>query len=276
MAADRRPRRSIPGEGFRARKQFGQNFLRDENIIADIVAAIAPDDQEVTVEIGPGMGALTRPVCRRLSHLHAVEIDRDLAQRLREDPVLGKCLTIHETDALSFDFSSLKEEGKALKIFGNLPYNISTPLLFHLLSYGPLISSMTFMLQKEVVDRLTASPGCKDYGRLSVMAQYRCRMYPLLAVPPEAFQPAPKVWSAVVRMEPWQEKPRTVADESLLEAVTAAAFSQRRKTIANSLGDYLEAGDFADLGLDRQLRAEDLTINQFADIADLVAARRSR
>ena len=162
--------------GHTARKRFGQNFLHDHYVIDAIVAAIHPQEGQVLVEIGPGLGALTEPVASQLSHMHVVELDRDLAERLRHHPVLKDKLTIHEADAMKFDFNTLKQDGQPLRVFGNLPYNISTPLMFHLFEQSGLISDMHFMLQKEVVDRLAAGPGSKAYGRLSVMAQYYCQI----------------------------------------------------------------------------------------------------
>ncbi|MBQ8707790.1 MAG: 16S rRNA (adenine(1518)-N(6)/adenine(1519)-N(6))-dimethyltransferase RsmA [Succinivibrionaceae bacterium] len=257
---------------YHAKKQFGQNFLRDEGIIAAIVDAIAPGDDATMVEIGPGLGALTEPVCDRISHLNVIEIDRDLAEKLRHHPFIREKLTIYETDALTFDFASLKT-GKPLRIYGNLPYNISTPLLFHLLSFREQIADMHFMLQKEVVDRLTAAPGSKDYGRLTVMGQYAARMMPFLAVPPEAFVPSPKVDSAVIRIVPHQELPYPAEDEKLLNRIVTAAFSQRRKTIANSLSEFLQAGDFARLAIDAALRAENLSVEQYVRICNHVRQR---
>ena len=187
-------------QGHTARKRFGQNFLVAQNVIKNIVDAIAPKDGETIVEIGPGLGALTDPLLQRIRHLHVVEIDRDLIARLRSRYPAER-LTIHEGDALEFDFGALKGDGN-LKIIGNLPYNISSPLLFHLVSFAPLVAEMHFMLQKEVVDRMVAVPGTKDFGRLSVMLQYRYQMECLFIVPPESFNPAPKVESAIVRMIP--------------------------------------------------------------------------
>ena len=175
--------------GHRARKRFGQNFLHDEFVIDGIVSAINPQVGENLVEIGPGLGALTEPVAREVDHLSVVELDRDLAERLRNHPTLAKKLTVHEGDAMKFDFTALASE-KPLRIFGNLPYNVSTPLMFHLFSFAGAVQDMHFMLQKEVVNRLAAGPNSKAYGRLTVMAQYYCKVIPVLEVPPEAFKSA--------------------------------------------------------------------------------------
>ncbi|MGL4601405.1 MAG: 16S rRNA (adenine(1518)-N(6)/adenine(1519)-N(6))-dimethyltransferase RsmA, partial [Plesiomonas sp.] len=189
--------------GHRARKRFGQNFLNDLFVIDSIVAAINPRNDQAMLEIGPGLAALTEPVARNLDHMTVIEIDRDLAERLRNNPKLKDKLTVRQQDAMTADFSQIAAElGQKLRVFGNLPYNISTPLMFHLFSFTDSISDMHFMLQKEVVNRLAAGPNSKAYGRLSVMAQYFCQVIPVLEVPPHAFKPAPKVDSAVVRLIP--------------------------------------------------------------------------
>ena len=188
--------------GHTARKRFGQNFLTDEGVISSIVGAISPDNDHVMVEIGPGLGALTEPVADTIDNLTVVELDRDLVERLKVHPILKDKLTIHQGDALQFDFTQLLQDGKKMKVFGNLPYNISTPLMFHLFEFAEHIETMHFMLQKEVVLRLSASPGCKAYVRLTVMAQYYCQVVPVLEVPPGCFTPPPKVDSAVVRLLP--------------------------------------------------------------------------
>ena len=255
-------------QGHHARKNFGQNFLRDQSIIDQIVKLIDPQDQETIVEIGPGLGAITEPVCEKIKHLNVIEIDRDLAERLRHHPFIRDQLTIYEQDALSFDFASLKEEELPLKIYGNLPYNISTPLLFHLFSFADRIQEMVFMLQKEVVDRLVASPNTKDYGKLTIMAQYFAKIVPCIMVPPEAFTPAPKVNSAVIKVVPHKVKPFVAKDYELLEKLVSSAFNQRRKTIHNSLGDFLQNEDYEALGLDQKLRAENVSIEQYVNIAN--------
>jgi 16S rRNA (adenine1518-N6/adenine1519-N6)-dimethyltransferase len=254
--------------GHTARKRFGQNFLHDHYVIDAIVAAIHPQEGQIMVEIGPGLGALTEPVASQISHMHVVELDRDLAERLRHHPVLKDKLTIHEADAMKFDFNSLKQEGQPLRVFGNLPYNISTPLMFHLFEQSGLISDMHFMLQKEVVDRLAAGPGSKVYGRLSVMAQYYCQIIPVLHVGPGSFKPAPKVDSAVVRLVP-HTQPKLVATRvSDLHRVCLEAFNQRRKTIRNSMRNFITPEQLTLLGIDPNLRPENLSLEQFVTIAN--------
>lgn len=253
--------------GHKARKRFGQNFLNDEYVIDQIVSAIKPDDNYTMLEIGPGLGALTEPVCEQIKHLTVVELDRDLAKRLRHHPFMAEKLTIIEADALRFDFTQVARTGK-LKVFGNLPYNISTPLMFHLFAHADIIHDMHFMLQKEVVNRLCAGPGHKNYGRLSVMAQYYCQVMPVLEVPPEAFTPPPKVDSAVVRLIPHATPPVAVKDLAMLEKVTALAFNQRRKTIRNSLKTVISAEQLSELGIEPTQRAENLSLATFALIAE--------
>ena len=256
-------------QGHFARKRFGQNFLHDDYIIESIVAAIQPKADQALVEIGPGLAALTVPVSKYVDHLTVVEIDRDLASRLIDNPLLNDKLTVIEQDALTFDFNELKQQlGKPLRVFGNLPYNISTPLMFHLFEYANIITDMHFMLQKEVVTRLVAAPNSKDYGRLSVMAQYFCQIIPVLEVPPTSFKPAPKVDSAVVKLIPYKEKPYQVNDVKILSRVTTEAFNQRRKTIRNSLGNMFTAEQLVELHIDPNLRAENLTVQQYCQLAN--------
>jgi len=247
-----------------ARKRFGQNFLQDPQIVADIVGAVNPPRDGQVVEIGPGLGALTVPLMARVGHLHVVEIDRDLIARLKKQYPKDK-LTIHEGDALEFDFGQL---GPNLQIVGNLPYNISTPLLFHLASFAPMVRDMHFMLQKEVVERMVALPGESEYSRLSVMLQYRFYMDWLLDVPPESFDPAPKVDSAVVRLIPRPQEELTAKDPALLEKVVQAAFSQRRKMLRNTLKElggeaWLEAH-----GIKPTARAEDVPVADYVALAN--------
>lgn len=248
----------------KAKKQFGQNFLVDQNIIADIVRAIRPETGDTMVEIGPGLGALTRPLLKQLNHLHVVEIDRDIIARLHTDYPKDK-LTVHEGDALKFDFATLPAP---LRIVGNLPYNISSPLLFHFADYAERVTDMHFMLQNEVVERMVAEPSTAAYGRLSVMLQARFYMEKLLDVPPGSFRPAPKVDSAIVRMIPLPVDQLLVKDQARFAAIVAAAFGQRRKTLRNTLKAYLNEDGFARLGIDPQLRAENLGVEDFARIAN--------
>jgi 16S rRNA (adenine1518-N6/adenine1519-N6)-dimethyltransferase len=254
------------------RKRFGQNFLVDDGVIHAIVNAIRPQAGETVVEIGPGLGALTRPLLEHLTHLHVVELDRDLVARLRRTWPADR-MTVHEGDALKFDFASL---GDGLRIVGNLPYNISTPLLFHLLTFAPHIRDMTFMLQKEVVERMVAAPSTPDYGRLSIMLQRRCHMDWLLDVPPTAFNPPPKVDSAVVRLIPKTPTEIAPLDEALFARVVAAAFAQRRKTLKNTLGTLFTPADFAALGIDPGLRAEALAIVDYEALTCRLAAQPAR
>lgn len=256
--------------GHTARKRFGQNFLHDNYVIDQIVTAIGPQKDQHMVEIGPGLGALTEPMCELVDALTVIELDRDLAARLRTHPFIASKLTIIEADALKYDFSQLLSDDKPLRIFGNLPYNISTPLMFHLFSFANKVQDMHFMLQKEVVNRLAASPGNKSYGRLSVMAQYHCQIIPVLQVPPGAFNPPPKVDSAVVRLTPHQKKPVTLINEDTLHKVCAQAFNQRRKTIRNSLKESLSEKQLIDLDINPELRAENLSLEQYAKIANAV------
>jgi 16S rRNA (adenine1518-N6/adenine1519-N6)-dimethyltransferase len=253
----------------KAKKKFGQNFLVDEQIIADIIRAIRPKADDNMVEIGPGLGALTRPLLKLLNTLHVVEIDRDIVARLKTDYPQDK-IVIHEGDALKFDFAGLPAP---LRIVGNLPYNISSPLLFHFSDYAARITDMHFMLQNEVVERMVAAPSTPEYGRLSVMLQYRFYMEKLIDVPPESFRPAPKVDSAIVRMIPIPAEKITVKDEALFAKVVSAAFGQRRKTLRNTLKSRLGEADFAQLGIDAQLRAENLGVAEFASITRLLSGR---
>lgn len=254
----------------RPRKRFGQNFLHDQGVIRGIVAAIHPKPGERLVEIGPGLGALTAPLIEALGELDVVELDRDLIPHLQHQFAEAGRLRIHNTDALGFDFCSLVEPGESLRVVGNLPYNISTPLIFHLLGQSECIHDMHFMLQKEVVDRLAAEPGGGDYGRLSVMVQYHCRVERLFSVPPGAFNPPPKVTSAIVRITPYQEKPIIVQDEACLKRLVAQAFGQRRKTLRNNLKPMLDSATIESLGIDPGRRPETLSLQEFAALADTV------
>lgn len=258
-------------QGHTARKRFGQNFLVDKDVISQIIAAIAPKPGEAIVEIGPGLGALTVPLLAACKHLHVVEIDRDLIARLQQT-YSAEQVTVHEGDALEFDFSSLPAP---LRVVGNLPYNISTPLLFHLADYADRVRDMTFMLQKEVVQRMVAQPGEEAYGRLSVMLQYRYAMASLFDVPGSAFNPAPKVTSAIVYMRPLPVDALKSADPVLMGKVVTAAFGQRRKTLRNTLRPWLEADDYVQLGLEPGERGERLSVADFVRIADHIHFRAS-
>jgi 16S rRNA (adenine1518-N6/adenine1519-N6)-dimethyltransferase len=248
----------------RPRKRFSQNFLIDAAIIAAIVRELAPKPGERIVEIGPGLAALTRPLAAAAQPLHVVEIDRDLASKLRGD-FDPSALIVHEADALEFDFASL---GPELRVIGNLPYHISTPLLFHLRESAHALRDIHVMLQKEVVARIVAAPGSSDYGRLSVMLQYRFEMEVLLEVPSAAFRPEPKVESAVIRMIPKPAEALHGRDEGVLQDTVALAFSHRRKTLRNTLGKALTAAEFEALGVDPQARAQTLSVDEFVRIAN--------
>ncbi len=252
------------------RKRFGQNFLHDARIIERIVAAIDPRPGDHLVEIGPGQGALTFPLLERAGALDVVELDRDLAAWLRRQDTGGRPLRVHEQDALRTDFCALA--APPLRVVGNLPYNISTPLLFHLIGQIHCIRDMHFMLQKEVVARMAAQPGGGDYGRLSVMVQLHCRVEPLFRVHPGAFNPPPKVDSAVVRLLPHDRPPVELADPALFERLVKAAFAQRRKTLRNGLRGLAGAAAFERAGIDPGARAETLTLAQFAALANATAA----
>jgi len=254
--------------GHTARKRFGQNFLHDEYIIDKIVSAIGPKHDDNIVEIGPGLGALTEPVAELVDSFTVIELDRDLAARLRSHPFIRDKLTVVEQDALKFDFSQLRQSQKKIRVFGNLPYNISTPLMFHLFKYCEHIQDMHFMLQHEVVQRLCAKSGSKLYGRLSVMAQYYCSAVPVVMVPPSAFKPAPKVDSAVVRLSPRSLPQYAVSSVASLQTIVTAAFNQRRKTIRNSLKNLLSEVQIVALDIDPDSRAEQITIAQFAKLAN--------
>ena len=246
--------------GHQPRKRFGQNFLTDDGIIAEIARAINPDTEDNVVEIGPGQGALTRALLDYGCQLNAIEIDRDL-QGLLTGIFCEEPFTLHNADALRFDFSSLDHSGRKLRIVGNLPYNISTPLLFHLYGFSSIIEDMHFMLQREVVERLAASPSTRDWGRLSVMTQIDHKVEYLFDVPPEAFYPRPKVQSAIVRLTPLANPRHTDCDRAALGKFVQTAFAQRRKTLRNNLKGILSDAEIVTLGLDPSVRAEALEID---------------
>jgi len=252
----------------RARRRFGQNFLVDRGVVASLIDAISPQADDRVVEIGPGLGALTEPLLARVETLDVVEIDRDLVAALAQR-FPAERLRIHQADALTFDFCAL---GPELRVVGNLPYNISSPLLFHLAEQAGCVRDCHFMLQREVVDRIVAAPGSKVYGRLSVMLQYRFRVQRLLRVPAGAFRPVPEVESAFLRLVPQRPLPFPAGDEKVLAAVVAKSFGQRRKTLRNALRDVIGADELAALGIDPGRRAETLPVEAFVRIADRVAA----
>ena len=259
----------------RARKRFGQNFLHDPVIIQRIIAAIGPQPGQRLVEIGPGRGAITLPLLEACGSLHVIELDRDLVQPLAAMARDIGELIIHQQDALHFDFSGLADDAK-IRILGNLPYNISTPLLFHMIEQSAYIEDMHVMLQKEVVDRIAATPGGGDYGRLSVMIQYYCQVEPLFRVAPGAFRPAPKVESAFLRLTPYPCPPVPVQDVSCLATLVRQAFSQRRKTLRNSLKGLLSAEEIEMADSDPGARPETISLRQYAALADQLAAGRRK
>ena len=257
--------------GHKARKRFGQNFLQDQGVIRRIVKGVSPRPSDHMVEIGPGLGALTEVILDEAGALDAIELDRDLLPILRtkffsyEDK-----FRIFEADAMKFDFSSLQQDDRPLRIVGNLPYNISTQLIFHLLQHSTCVQDMHFMLQKEVVDRLAAKPGDKLYGRLGIMAQYYCQIEPLFIVPPEAFDPVPKVDSAIVRLTPYKTLPQQAKCLKTLSAVVKTSFSMRRKTLRNNLKNLLDAEHIEALGINPTRRPETLALAEFIAIADFL------
>lgn len=257
------------GAGHRARKRFGQNFLHDPGVINRIARAIHAKPHQHVVEIGPGQGALTAAILDSGCRLDAIELDRDLVPLLLAQFANNPRFTLHQGDALTFDFSAL-HQGEPLRIVGNLPYNISTPLIFHLLEQKALIGDMLFMLQLEVVNRLAASPGNKSYGRLSVMAQYYCDVQSLFEVPPEAFQPRPKVQSAIVQLTPHTSLPHIADNVEQLQSLLRIVFNQRRKTLRNSLKGLLDADAIEALGIDPAQRPENLSPQQFVELSNAI------
>jgi len=262
-------RRSAP-EGHVARKRFGQNFLVDRHYIDRIIAAIDAQLDDNVVEIGPGLGALTVPLLERVEHLTVIEIDRDLAARLVAQYPPAR-LTLHNSDALDFDFASL---GKDLRVLGNLPYNISSPMLFHLAQYDASLRDITVMLQKEVVERMVAAPATPSYGRLSVMLQVRFRVERLFGVPAGAFRPAPKVDSAITRLVPLRESRPWIVDEALFARIVAAAFGQRRKTMRNALKTLASEAELERVGIAPGARGETLSVADFVRLANALATPR--
>ena len=263
------PRRA----SHRARRRFGQNFLHDESVVARIIEAIDPRPGQTIVEIGPGQAALTGGLIARAGHVRAIEIDRDLAAQLRQR-FSADTLTLVEADALKINWDEFA--ATPLRIVGNLPYNISTPLLFALLPIAERVIDQHFMLQKEVVDRMVASPGSKTYGRLSVMLQFRYRLSKLFDVPRDAFRPAPQVTSSVVRMQPRAVAELHQVDADAFARVVAAAFGQRRKTLRNALSGLFDADEIEAAGVNPQARAETLSVASFVDLARRVDPSRTR
>ena len=254
---------------YKTKKRFGQHFLHDQNVIQKLIYAINPLQSDKLVEIGPGLGALTFPLLSEIDSLHVIEIDRDIIKRLKEKN--NDQLTIHESDALKFDFAELADN-QILRVVGNLPYNISTPLIFHLLSSTSNIQDMHFMLQNEVVQRITAKPGSKAFGRLSVMVQYYCDTEYLFFVGPESFAPPPKVDSAILRLTPRKEAVLKANNEEQLSKIVAQAFSMRRKTLRNNLKKILSSEEIKSLGIDPSARAETLNVEDFVKLSNLCSA----
>lgn len=250
------------------RKRFGQNFLQNKHIIDELLRAINPQADDNVLEIGPGLGALTQPLLRHLKQLTAVEIDTDLHHFLVNLPIAQGKLNVISADALTVDYSLF---GSHLRVVGNLPYNISTPLLIHLLGYASSIEDMHFMLQKEVVDRMAAGPGTKAYGRLSVMLQYHCEVEHLFDVPPEAFDPQPKVDSAVVRLIPYRDSPFEPVDVEQLERIVASSFAMRRKTLTNNLKGIISVGELSALGIDGSRRPEQISVAEYVQLAKFIS-----
>ncbi|MEM7431974.1 MAG: 16S rRNA (adenine(1518)-N(6)/adenine(1519)-N(6))-dimethyltransferase RsmA [Pseudomonadota bacterium] len=249
----------------RPRKRFGQHFLTDGGVVDAILDAVAVQADDVVVEIGPGRGAMTDALAAESGDFHAIELDRDLARALRQRYQDNATVTVHEGDVLAFDFSALGDE---LRVVGNLPYNISTPLLFHLMQSRRHVRDMTFMLQKEVVDRMAAEPGSKTYGRLTVMLSVGFIVQPLFDVPPEAFDPPPAVNSSVVQLRPLDEHTFRIDDHARFSQLVAAAFNQRRKTLRNALSQFADSNVFERAGVDSSLRAEALSTDDFVRLAN--------
>lgn len=252
------------------RKRFGQHFLHDKGVIDRIISAIAPKPNQHLVEIGPGQGAITLPILKVVKQLEVVEVDRDLIPDLRARCERSGDLIVHLADVLDFDFNLLKTDDRQLRVFGNLPYNISTPLIFHLLTFAPIISDMIFMVQKEVAERLAGKAGSDHYGRLSVMVQYHCQVDRLFDVSPNAFYPPPQVQSSIVRLVPYKTFPYPANDYTKFENVVRLAFNQRRKTLRNSLKTIIDNGAWASLSVKSDLRPEELSVQDFVAISNTI------
>jgi 16S rRNA (adenine1518-N6/adenine1519-N6)-dimethyltransferase len=248
----------------RARKRFGQNFLVSPTIIQSLISAIAPKNADSILEIGPGLGALTKPLLTKIDRLEVVELDRDLIEQLEQLNSKDKTVIVHQHDALKFDFSC---PGKPRRIVGNLPYNISTPLIFHLLDQLPSIIDMHFMLQKEVVDRICAPSGSRNFGRLSAMVQSKCITQPLIDVPPESFSPAPKVTSAFVRLTPHKQRFVPAELETAFKTIVQQCFSQPRKTLTNNLREIISSDEITSIGIEPSIRPQQLTLDNLLTLA---------
>jgi 16S rRNA (adenine1518-N6/adenine1519-N6)-dimethyltransferase len=253
------------------RKRFGQHFLCDQTIIQRIVAALHPQPREHLIEIGPGQGALTLPVIKKIKYLEVIELDRDLIPVLEDRVQHAGEIKIFNEDVLEFDFAKIKNDARLLRVFGNLPYNISTPLIFHLLNYAAIISDMLFMLQKEVARRLAAKPSTPDYGRLSVMLQYHCQTELLFDVPAHAFYPPPRVQSSIVRLIPHRTYPFLAKNPKLFADIVKHAFGQRRKTLRNSLKELVTDEVWEQVQIHSDLRAENLSVKDFVEISNALS-----
>ncbi|HSW70319.1 MAG TPA: 16S rRNA (adenine(1518)-N(6)/adenine(1519)-N(6))-dimethyltransferase RsmA [Gammaproteobacteria bacterium] len=251
-----------------ARKRFGQHFLQDKQVIQSIIDAIAPQPGQHLVEIGPGQGALTLPLLKKTGQLEVIELDRDLILPLKARCAEKGELIIYQADALKFDFNQLIKDSRALRLVGNLPYNISTPLIFHLLQYAAHIHDMHFMLQKEVVDRMAARTGTPAYGRLSIMVQYHCRVVSLFNVTPHAFNPPPQVESSIVKLVPHREFPYQAVDFAHFAYLVKTAFSHRRKTLRNSLRNVITDENWENVQIDSQLRPEQLSLGEYVKLSN--------
>ena len=262
----------------RAKKRLGQNFLVDQFIIERIVNSINPDENDAIIEIGPGLGALTRPILEKVKQLDVIELDREIIPKLQLNCSFNRALTVHQLDVLKFDFTSFQSEltsGNKIRVIGNLPYNISTPVLFLLLKHRHVIQDMYFMLQKEVVDRIVSPSGNKCYGRLSVMIQSYFNVTPLFIVPPHSFEPAPKVESAILKLQPIAYKPDEVPDYNVLEELVRTAFSQRRKTLKNTLKDLCTIEQLERVGINPSQRAETVSTETFLQLHKLLMLDKS-
>jgi 16S rRNA (adenine1518-N6/adenine1519-N6)-dimethyltransferase len=257
------------------RKRFGQHFLRNDVVIDRIITALAPAATDHLVEIGPGLGALTIPVLKVAKELEVVEIDYELAHMLPERSLGFGKLHIHCADVLKFDFSTLYRDRQRMRIFGNLPYNISTPLLFHLIKYASVISDMLFMVQKEVAERMAAPVASDAYGRLSVMIQYHYQTTLLFSVSANAFQPQPRVESAIIQLKPYEQKPYVAVNYDLFAKIVLAAFNHRRKTLRNSLKPLIEDSDWAHIDLQPTLRPEQVSLGQFVAMSNIIAHKQA-
>ncbi|WWP02023.1 MAG: 16S rRNA (adenine(1518)-N(6)/adenine(1519)-N(6))-dimethyltransferase RsmA [Candidatus Dasytiphilus stammeri] len=263
--------------GHLAKKRFGQHFLKNKKIINNIVGFIQPQNNQEMVEIGPGLGFLTSEISKYVQHMTTIELDHNLVNRLQDNTVLNPKLKIYNQDVMTFDFNQLsQQQGKKLRIFGTLPYNISTPLLFYLFNYKNVIKDMHFVLQKEVVNRIIAKPGNKNYGRLSVMSQYYCKGISLLEIPPKSFIPSPKVFSVLIRLIPHITMPNIVHNIYALNYVTRIAFSQRRKMLRNSLRKVFTEDIINEIGIDPTLRAENISLTFYCHLANLLSNNFSK